>query len=219
MSTLNVDNINEYTTDGKVNVGHDIKLASGKSLLDSDGNKTGALVKLNTTTVASGSAVSALSVENVFTSNFTNYKIFASLYTTNTSDTRCNWRFMNGSTANSDNYSKTQQISRLSSAGDSQDYAQHTYGWLGYLRPQFEADSSNGGVNFSDIIVFEPRNADGYKGIMFQNLFTRSAASYAAWSYTGYNVLLNNNTAMDGIQFYGASGNIYGTVKVYGIGD
>ena len=46
MSTLNVDNINEYTTDGKVNVGHDIKLASGKSVLDSDGNKTGALVKL-----------------------------------------------------------------------------------------------------------------------------------------------------------------------------
>ena len=29
MSTLNVDNINEYTTGGKVNVGHDIKLASG----------------------------------------------------------------------------------------------------------------------------------------------------------------------------------------------
>ena len=46
MSTLNVDNINEYTTDGKVNVGHDIKLASGKSVLDSDGKKTGALVKL-----------------------------------------------------------------------------------------------------------------------------------------------------------------------------
>ena len=39
MSTLNVDNINEYTTDGKVNVGHDIKLASGKSVLNSDGSK------------------------------------------------------------------------------------------------------------------------------------------------------------------------------------
>ena len=43
MSTLNVDNINEYTTDGKVNVGHDIKLASGKSVLNSDGKSTGAL--------------------------------------------------------------------------------------------------------------------------------------------------------------------------------
>ena len=57
MSTLNVDNINEYTTDGKVNVGHDIKLASGKSVLDSDGNKTGALVKLVSTTASNDAAI------------------------------------------------------------------------------------------------------------------------------------------------------------------
>ena len=48
MSTINVDNINEYTTDGKVNVGHDIKLASGKSVLNSDGKSIGALVPLQT---------------------------------------------------------------------------------------------------------------------------------------------------------------------------
>tara|TARA_B100000282_G_C31707453_1_gene479412 strand:+ start:835 stop:1479 length:645 start_codon:yes stop_codon:yes gene_type:complete len=57
MSTLNVDNINEYTTDGKVNVGHDIKLASGKSVLDSDGNATGALVKLMTSTASNASVL------------------------------------------------------------------------------------------------------------------------------------------------------------------
>ena len=56
MSTLNVDNINEYTTDGKVNVGHDIKLASGKSIRNSDNKAICTLVHLNTTTVASGSA-------------------------------------------------------------------------------------------------------------------------------------------------------------------
>ena len=216
MSQIQVDTITESTS----NTGTTVEgvLIKDNKVDGIDVSKTG-LVHLNTTTIASGSAVSAFSVESIFSATYTNYKIFSSLYTSNTTDTRCYWRFMSGSSANTDTYSRTQQISRLSSAGDSQDYGQGNYGWLGYLRPQFEVDSSNGGVNFSDIIVFEPRNADGYKGIMFQNLFTRSAASYAGWSYTGYNVLLNNNTAMDGIQFYGASGNIYGTVKVYGIGD
>ena len=46
MSTLNVDNINEYTTDGKVNVGHDIKLASGKKLLNSNSKEMGSYVKI-----------------------------------------------------------------------------------------------------------------------------------------------------------------------------
>ena len=216
MSQIQVDTITESTS----NTGTTVEgvLIKDNKVDGIDVSKTG-LVHLNTTTIASGSAVSAFSVESIFSSTYTNYKIFSSLYTSNTTDTRCYWRFMSGSSANTDTYSRTQQISRLSSAGDSQDYGQGNYGWLGYLRPQFEVDSSNGGVNFSDIIVFEPRNADGYKGIMFQNLFTRSAASYSGWSYTGYNVNLNNDTAMDGIQFYGASGNIYGTVKVYGIGD
>ena len=57
MSTLNVDNINEYTTDGKVNVGHDIKLASGKSVLNSDGKKTGALVSLATSTASDSATI------------------------------------------------------------------------------------------------------------------------------------------------------------------
>ena len=221
MSTVQVDTINESTTGSGVTV-DGVLIKDGQvdgvdvSTLSVD---TAGLVHLQTTTVASGSAGSTFDMQSVFTSTYTNYKIFASLYTSNTTDTRCSWRFMSGSTANTDTYSKTQQVSRLSVAGDIQDYAQHTYGWLGYLRPQHEVDSSNGGVNFSDIIVFEPRNADGYKGLMFQNLFTRSAASYSGWGYTGYNVNLNNNTAMDGIQFYGDSGNIYGTVKIYGISD
>ena len=61
MSTINVDNIAEYTTDGKVNVGHDIKLASGKSVLNSDSKSIGSLVK-----IASGtfSSVGSLTVSN-----------------------------------------------------------------------------------------------------------------------------------------------------------
>ena len=41
MSTINVDNIAEYTSSGKINATHDIKMASGKSVLNSDGKAIG----------------------------------------------------------------------------------------------------------------------------------------------------------------------------------
>ena len=69
MSTLNVDNINEYTTDGKVNVGHDIKLASGKKVLNSDGHEVGAMVLLGTETLSSTSAVDFLTATTGWTSS------------------------------------------------------------------------------------------------------------------------------------------------------
>ena len=72
MSTLNVDNINEYTTDGKVNVGHDIKLASGKSVLNSNSQQIGALVKITSGTVTSGTSIN---FDNCFSNDFRNYKI------------------------------------------------------------------------------------------------------------------------------------------------
>jgi hypothetical protein len=57
MSTINVDNIAEYTSSGKINATHDIKMASGKSILNSDGYSTGAMVKLASTTASSDAAI------------------------------------------------------------------------------------------------------------------------------------------------------------------
>ena len=57
MSTINVDNIAEYTSSGKINATHDIKMASGKSVLNSDGYSTGAMVKLASTTASNDAAI------------------------------------------------------------------------------------------------------------------------------------------------------------------
>ena len=53
MSTINVDNIAEYTSSGKINATHDIKMASGKKVLNSDGHEVGAMVLLGSETLSS----------------------------------------------------------------------------------------------------------------------------------------------------------------------
>ena len=58
MSTINVDNIAEYTSSGKINATHDIKMASGKSVLNSDGKAIGNLVKVGTVTASDSATVS-----------------------------------------------------------------------------------------------------------------------------------------------------------------
>ena len=219
MSTINVDNINEYTTDGKVNVGHDIKLASGKSVRNSDNKAIAALVHLNTTTVASGSAVSTFSVESIFSASYRNYKVITELYGSATTDQRVYLKFKSGSTANTDTYSYSMVYQRLSTSGHAQEYGQGTTGaYWGYVRPRHDVDNSNGGVNSTTGHFIDPFGTETYPSYNFQSLFTRSAASYSGWGYTGAGVLLNTGS-FDGIQFHAASGNLYGTVKVYGMSD
>ena len=75
MSTINVDNIAEYTSSGKINATHDIKLASGKNILDSSGNAIGGMVKLASETVSSATA-SVIFDDFVDNSKYSLYKIF-----------------------------------------------------------------------------------------------------------------------------------------------
>ncbi len=216
MSTLNVDSINEYTSAGGVTV--DGVLIKDNKVDGIDVSKT-SLVHLNTTTVASGDAVSALSVENVFSATYTNYRIVTTLYTTNTSDTICYIRFKSGSTVNTSTYVFSQMYQRLGVNQTGQEQGQGTIGaYFGYLRPRYDVDNTNGGTNHAVANIIDPMATTHYPGISFQAMFTRSGGSFAGWGYTGYSVLINQS-ALDGLQFNGASGNIYGTVKVYGIGD
>jgi len=95
MSTLNVDNINEYTTDGKVNVGHDIKLASGKSVLNSDSKNITSQVHIGTHSVSG----SQLQLDNVFSADFDHYMLLLQVDTGNT----CNIRFRSGGSPDTSN--------------------------------------------------------------------------------------------------------------------
>jgi len=242
MSELNVDTINEQTSANGVTI-DGVKLKDNVVLTDTisektsaagvtidgvlikDGNvdgvdvsKTG-LIHISTTTVASGSAASTLDVQSVFSSTYTDYKVITNLYGSNTSDTRCYFKFMSGSSANSDTYSYTMYHQRLSTDATGQESGQGTGGaYFGYLRPRYDVDNSNGGKNHAIALISDPYGTATYPSVSFQTMFTRSAGSYAAWGYEGHAALLSTSS-LDGIQFFGASGNIYGTVKVYGYGE
>ena len=91
MSTVQVDTINESTTGSGVTV--DGVLIKDNNVDGIDVSKTG-LIHLNTTTVASGSAVSTFSVESVFSASYTNYKVITNFYGTATTDQRCYMKFL-----------------------------------------------------------------------------------------------------------------------------
>ena len=207
MSTIQVDTITESTS------------GAGVTVDGIDVSKTG-LIHLNTTTVASGSAVSAFSVESIFNSTYTNYKVITNLYGTATSDQRCYMQFKYGSNTATTTYSYSMVYQRLSTSGHAQETNQGTTGaYWGYVRPRYDVDNSNGGTNHTVANIMDPYGTTTYTSFSFLNLFTRSAASYSGWGYTGMGVLLDTGTAFDGLKFHAASGNLYGTVKVYGISD
>lgn len=218
MSTVQVDTINESTTGSGVTV--DGVLIKDNNVDGIDVSKTG-LIHLNTTTVASGSAVSTFSVESVFSASYTNYKVITNLYGTATTDQRCYMQFLyNTSSTATTTYSYSMVYQRLSTSGHAQETNQGTTGaYWGYVRPRYDVDNSNGGTNHTTAHILDPFGTATYTSYNFQSLFTRSAASYSGWGYTGAGVLLDTGTSFDGLKFYAASGNIYGTIKVYGIGD
>ena len=208
MSQIQVDTITESTS------------GAGVTVDGIDVSKTG-LIHLNTTTVASGSAVSTFSVQSVFSSTYTNYKVITNFYGTATSDQRCYMQFLyNTSSTATTTYSYSMVYQRLSTSGHAQETNQGTSGaYWGYVRPRYDVDNSNGGTNHTTAHILDPYGTATYTSYNFQSLFTRSAASYAGWGYTGAGVLLDTGTSFDGLKFHAASGNLYGTVKVYGIGD
>jgi hypothetical protein len=221
-SELKVDTISEKTSANGVTIdGVLIKdgQVDGKDV--SAATDLGGLVHINTTTVASGDAGSSFNVQSVFSSTYTNYKVITNLYGTATSDTRCYMQFLyNTSTAATTTYSFSMIYQRLSQSGSAQEANQLTTGaYWGYVRPRYDVDNSNGGTNHTVAHIIDPYGTATYTSFSFLNLFTRSAASYSGWGYEGHGVLLDTGTSFDGLKFHAASGNLYGTVKVYGIRD
>ena len=105
MSTINVDNIAEYTSSGKINATHDIKMASGKSVLNSDGKAIGNLVKVGTVT-ASDILVNNAGINKidnfVDTTNYSLYKIVAHNLLPSVDDREIRLKFRSGGASGSD---------------------------------------------------------------------------------------------------------------------
>ena len=206
MSTLNVDNINEYTTDGKVNVGHDIKLASGKSLLNSNSQQIGALVKITSGTVTSGTSIN---FDNCFSNDFRNYKILTNSTGTESLEARLR---AGGSDNTSSVYgSMLHYVYIESSTSSSVDRTTNGQHW----RWTYQASGGSNNVIGGEHTVYNPFESD--KGTVMTGLCMAqwnndsSLAGYMSGHYS-------TAASFDGISILDSAGsNWTGEVAIYGI--
>ena len=196
MSTLNVDNINEYTTDGKVNVGHDIKLASGKSVLDSDGKKTGALVLLTSATASSSADIT---LDNfVDTSTYSMYFIVIDKLIPATDNVQLRVNFRSGGSSGSD------ITGTYYSNSSNTDYSILTGG---------VGTATGEGITLSGVYSV----ADGSNGTSYLRMDWVFKSRTDALVKDVETASIKAVTAVTGIKFYMSSGNIAsGTFDVYG---
>ena len=206
MSTLNVDNINEYTTDGKVNVGHDIKLASGKSLLNSNSQQIGALVKITSGTVTSGTAIE---FDNCFSNDFRNYKIFTN--STGTESLEARLRYGGSNNTSSVYGSMLHYVYIEGSTSSSVDRTTNGQHW----RWSYQSSGGSNNVIGGEHTVYNPFESD--KGTVMTGLCMAqwnndsSLAGYMSGHYS-------TAASFDGISILDSAGsNWTGEVAIYGI--
>jgi hypothetical protein len=160
---------------------------------------TAGLVKINTTTF---SGVSSQSVNSVFSSTYSNYKILITSTCTAGFETAFFRLRLSGSDATGTNYAWQKVGASGSSMFPSRSTTQTTYE-LGYIR--------SGSIACWSLDVFSPNIAETTKFINSQSDPAGTTPEY--YSNSGLHSL---STAYDGFTFYAGSGNITGNVSVYG---
>ena len=212
MSTLNVDNINEYTTDGKVNVGHDIKLASGKSVLNSDSQAIGNLVKVGSVTASDSATVS---IDNfVDTTNYSLYKIVAHNLLPSVDDREIRLKFRSGGASGSDitgTYYRAGHYAYASTSGSGTN-ANSSYTDYGTFTGGVGSNAGEG-LSFTGIISVA-NGSTGTNWIEMSWVYKNSSNHLVKDNET---ISIKETTAMTGIKFYFNSGNVAsGTIDIYG---
>jgi imidazole glycerol phosphate synthase subunit HisF len=167
------------------------------------GTKKAGMVLLNTT---SFSAVATQSINNVFTSTYDNYLINVTI-SGSVNDNENTFRFRASGTDNtSANYQST-FCGAFNSAGNfnSQTGATSILG--------IPANGQTGTFNAWTIHVYRPNSTDAWKQVTAVGGYKHSSVNTITRTISGY---LNSTTQFDGFTFLAASGNITGTLRVYG---
>ena len=206
MSTINVDNIAEYTSSGKINATHDIKMASGKSVLNSNSQQIGALVKITSGTVTSGTAIE---FDNCFSNDFRNYKIFTN--STGTESLEARLRYGGSNNTSSVYGSMLHYVYIEGSTSSSVDRTTNGQHW----RWTYQASGGSNNVIGGEHTVYNPFESD--KGTVMTGLCMAqwnndsSLAGYMSGHYS-------TAASFDGISILDSAGsNWTGEVAIYGI--
>lgn len=153
-------------------------------------------------------SASTVSVNNVFTSTYDNYVI--TVTGTSSADLDVAMRFRSsGTDTTSANYQSVAQrlyvgppLSTSNAGAVNATSIGNVFG-LG-----------NGRTSSATVNVFRPCTSDSWKTISATNAFNHSGVNALTASMSG---TLNSTTVFDGFTFFVASGNITGTLKVYGL--
>ena len=196
MSTLNVDNINEYTSAGGVTI-DGLAIKDGKI---TSANATG-LTLLHSSTFTT---VSSKSIDSVFSSTYKNYKINLSILSSNTTD----------------------YMFRLRDGSGDVTTASYSWKYMYTINDDnWVAHTSGSNVNYVEYISAGGGNANHYNGIFeFFNPNTTDNTTFqyqgnresrqmliAAGGFAG-------STQFTGINFYNTSNTISGEIQIYGYG-
>ena len=200
MSTLNVDNINEYTSAGGVTI-DSLAIKDGKI---TSANATG-LTLVNKTTF---SDVTYVQTNSVFSSTYNNYKMVVNLSAVD-NQTQLRLRLAAGGTVNSSsNYDQAMfyiSFSNGNHTSSTDGTNPHNYQMIGY-----QSSSVKGDFN---IDIHSPANSSKRTSFWSKYQFLDTDGGFVFGSTTV-------DTAYDGYYIYpGSGGNISGTILLYGYGE
>jgi hypothetical protein len=167
---------------------------------------TGGSATISSTGGVSFTSASTVNLNGCFTSSYENYKIVMNLHGTVSAD--CNIRLRaSGTDLSGSIYYNTYDYQRTDNDTGGGGNATQT-SWQNIIRPN--ASSSQKGMSSFDII--SPQTLDTTK-LVGQFVYWENGSMVTHISFSG---MVNNNLSYDGLTLIPTSGNITGSVKIYG---
>jgi hypothetical protein len=154
-------------------------------------------------TKKSGTSVSSIDIDNCFSNKYTQYRIITDL-TTSIANVSVNAQYRSGGSTTTSGYSYQYMIGSTTVIVAARGTSQSSAIYIGGTKS----------TDLSEIVVTEIRNP-------FQTQYTTAISSFAQESTGGINCDVFSNstsatTSFDGIRILGSSGNITGTIYIYG---
>ena len=213
MSTINVDNIAEYTSSGKINATHDIKMASGKKVLNSDGHEVGAMVLLGSETLSSTSAVDFFTATTGWTSSlYSSMRIVCNTIKMSGDGNRLYLKFYGGSTIRTGTLEQGGYQARVDASGSGY-YGGSDYTDLYEPIPLGIGNDGREGATL-EVDVY-PSNGTTSTTILSRGVSESTSGQVWYQTMGGH---YDSTASIDGVRVYASSGSFSsGTIHFYGI--
>ncbi len=180
---------------------------------DAGGGGMGALLHTSNVT----SMTSNIVIDGIFSSDYLNYLVVGTLHPA-TNDQQIELRYrQGGSTITDTSYRRGWNGNYTSNSSGQTRYDSGTYGDDGItIMNNISSTENTGGGNFH-LYLYEPLSTDNFKNVTWHAISESPNSSKILMNLSGTGLFYGNTTALSGLDFFMASGNIKGNIKVYGL--